>query len=284
MKLKVVVGLALLAVPARAQDSAPTVVYTGCIQASNGSLYNVHEGGAPMQPCRTPDRLISWSMQGPKGEKGDKGDGGPVGPMGYKGEQGVAGPTGAQGQTGPQGQKGDQGETGGPGPQGPPGEACSGGGDASPALKAIGVLQIEGISSPGRHWMEIFALGSKAVMPISHIGSGGGAGRVDISPFSMVKVVDGLSPRLFDYLVRGRHAPDAEILLFEEGAQPDPMHPELSAAFRYTMKTVMITGVELDTSRSPITEKVELTFNEICVESLADRTKACWDILANEVP
>jgi hypothetical protein len=92
-------------------------------------------------------------------------------------------------------------------------------------------------------------------MPYSHFGSGGGAGKVDISPFSLVKVVDGFSPRLFDYLVRGRQVRDAEILLFDEGAQPDPNHPEECAAFRYTTREVAITGIELDTSRSPVTEK-----------------------------
>jgi hypothetical protein len=99
----VVVGLAVvlgpLALPATAGDP---VVYTGCIQVSNGSLYSVHEGTVPMQPCKDKDKQISWNMAGAAGEKGGKGEKGDAGPQGAPGI-GVQGPEGPSGPPGPAG-------------------------------------------------------------------------------------------------------------------------------------------------------------------------------------
>ena len=66
----IVAALGLLAPPATADDP---VVYTGCIQKSNGSLYNVREGTAPMQPCKSKDKQISWNMAGQPGPEGPPG-------------------------------------------------------------------------------------------------------------------------------------------------------------------------------------------------------------------
>jgi hypothetical protein len=107
MRWCIVAGLAaalgLLALPATADDP---VVYTGCINVANGSLYNVHEGTVPMQPCKEKDTQISWNMAGVKGDKGDPGkDGlnGVNGLPGLNGANGLNGDPGAKGDTGPAG-------------------------------------------------------------------------------------------------------------------------------------------------------------------------------------
>jgi hypothetical protein len=69
MRLALVATLALLAVPALAQD----MVFTGCIRSADGSLYNVREGTAPMKPCRAKDKQISWNMAGQPGPPGPPG-------------------------------------------------------------------------------------------------------------------------------------------------------------------------------------------------------------------
>jgi hypothetical protein len=127
----VLAALLLVVLPVLAEDP---VVYTGCIQVSNGSLYNVHLGTDPMQPCKEKDQQISWNMLGPKGDKGDKGDTG----VGVVGPQGLTGATGPQGLTGPQGPVGPQGPTGMQGPQG----------DTGPAGAAVPAASIDGTQTP----------------------------------------------------------------------------------------------------------------------------------------
>jgi hypothetical protein len=69
MRVALVATLALLAVPALAQD----IVYTGCIRSADGTLYNVSEGIAPKAPCRARDKQISWNMAGQPGPEGPAG-------------------------------------------------------------------------------------------------------------------------------------------------------------------------------------------------------------------
>jgi hypothetical protein len=67
MRSTLVAALVLLAVPALGDQPG---VYTGCIQKSNGSLYNVQEGTVPTQPCKSKDKQISWNMAGQPGPQG----------------------------------------------------------------------------------------------------------------------------------------------------------------------------------------------------------------------
>jgi hypothetical protein len=102
MRLAWVAALALLALPASAQNPEP-VVYTGCIASATGSLYAVHEGTVPMYPCQKNDRFISWNKAGVKGDKGDPGQNGLNGAPGLPGQNGLNGQDGAPGATGPAG-------------------------------------------------------------------------------------------------------------------------------------------------------------------------------------
>ena len=70
MRLMLAAALMLVAVPALGDQP---VVYTGCIQKSNGSLYNVQEGTMPTQPCKSKDKQISWNMAGQPGPPGPPG-------------------------------------------------------------------------------------------------------------------------------------------------------------------------------------------------------------------
>jgi len=70
MRLTLVAALALLALPALAQD--PTV-YTGCLKSADGTLYSVRVGTTPMAPCKSKDKGISWNMAGQPGPPGPPG-------------------------------------------------------------------------------------------------------------------------------------------------------------------------------------------------------------------
>src|SRR5215213_4407369 len=74
---------------------------TACVQ-SNGKPRIVTSSAS----CKKHERVLTWSVRGPKG------DAGPAGPTG---------PAGAAGPTGPAGPAGPKGETGPSGPAGPPG-------------------------------------------------------------------------------------------------------------------------------------------------------------------
>jgi Collagen triple helix repeat (20 copies) len=77
---------------------------------------------APGSACRSNERLIIWSNQGPPGPQGPQGLQGPLGPQGLQGAQGPQGPqgpSGADGAAGPQGPQGPGGADGAAGPQGP---------------------------------------------------------------------------------------------------------------------------------------------------------------------
>jgi type VI protein secretion system component Hcp len=73
MKPALVVGMMLVASLALAADP---VVYTGCLSTSNGTLYSVHDGTTPMQPCKDKDLQISWNMAGVQGPMGPQGPSG----------------------------------------------------------------------------------------------------------------------------------------------------------------------------------------------------------------
>jgi len=97
MKLALVVALMLVALPALADDP---VIYTGCVNTANGSVYSLHVGTMPMQPCKDKDMQVSWNMagvQGPQGNDGAQGLPGVQGPAGV----GIEGPTGPPGPAGP---------------------------------------------------------------------------------------------------------------------------------------------------------------------------------------
>src|SRR5512136_1166363 len=76
--MKPALALALIFVASLALAADP-VVYTGCLSTSNGTLYSVHDGTTPMQPCKDKDLQISWNMAGVPGQKGDPGPQGPSG-------------------------------------------------------------------------------------------------------------------------------------------------------------------------------------------------------------
>ncbi len=250
--MKPALAVALMFVASLALAADP-VVYTGCINTSTGTLYSVHDGTTPMQPCKDKDLQISWNMAGVQGPKGDAG---PQGAMGYPGQQGVEGPTG---------------------PQGPPGQDCSG--VSVPAVQVVGRLLIPGESLAS----DIVGVGAGAQVPTS-TGTGGAAtGKVNISPITVVKPVDSSSPRLFLLLVTGKVATDAEILVFRPGAKPGPTDdPHLSAEFGYKLTNALVTSMDTSSSDPQISEKVGLSFEKVCFdfypEGGGNKLETCFNL------
>jgi type VI secretion system Hcp family effector len=232
--MKTALAFALMLVTSLALADDP-VVYTGCLSTSTGTLYSVHDGTTPMQPCKDKDLQISWNMAGVQGPKGDPG---PQGAMGYTGPQGVVGPTG---------------------PQGAPGQDCSAA--SVPAVQVIGKLLIpsENLSS------DIIGIGTGAqnVIPT---GSGTGSGKVEISPITVVKSLDSSSPKLFLLLLTAK-ATNAEILIYRAGTQPGSGEdPHDFAEFDYKLTNALVSSIDTSTPDPKITEKVGLSFEKICLD------------------
>jgi type VI protein secretion system component Hcp len=236
--MKTVLAVAMMFVASLALAADP-VVYTGCISTSNGTLYSVHDGTTPMQPCKDKDLQISWNMAGVQGPKGNDG---PQGAMGYPGAQGVPGQIG---------------------PQGPSGQDCLAGN--VPAVQVIGRLLMPAAGNLGAISSDIVGVGAGAQLAVSTGGGGGATGKAEVSPITVVKKLDSNSPGLFYRLVSGLVSTTAEVLIFRAGTPPNPPgDPHDFAEFAYKLKNSIVTSLDTSTSDPGITEKVGLTFQEVC--------------------
>lgn len=140
------------------------------------------------------------------------------------------------GPTGPQGATGASGSPGAPGSQGPTGE--SGGGETSFGLQnsaGLTFLKLDGVSGSAvdkRHKGDIqldsFSFGVSNVGSQAH-GSGGGAGKVSIQSFKIIKNVDKSSPLLAQACATGKHIKLAELIFARKagGEQRDYLYIKL---------------------------------------------------------
>lgn len=97
--------VALAAVAVASEASAQPTVIHACASRATGELRLVQSALA----CRHTERLVEWSITGPKGDKGDPGPSGAPGAMGAPGATGATGPAGSTGPAGPQGPAGNDG-------------------------------------------------------------------------------------------------------------------------------------------------------------------------------
>lgn len=133
--------------------------------------------------CRRGETALDWNIQGMKGD---------TGPAGPKGDSGPTGPAGRDGRDG-----------------------VSGGGSATPAKHAIGLLSFTGASEPALQNIPILAF-SAPVENKTSIGSasgGAGAGKATLNGVVIEKAIDASTPLLFKELVTGGHFAAADITL-----------------------------------------------------------------------
>lgn len=164
---------------------------TACVQ-SNGKPRIVTSSAS----CKKHERVLTWSVRGPKGDAGPAGPTGPAGPAGPKGDTGqtgAAGPAGATGPAGapgPVGERGPAGATGAPGPQGSPGPAGPQGatGPAGPqgpkgdpgtgiaSFDDLGGLACTAVGRAGKIEIAYDAAGRATLTCAVTTGGGGGGG------------------------------------------------------------------------------------------------------------
>jgi type VI secretion system Hcp family effector len=137
---------------------------------------------------------------------------GPAGPEGPPGPQGIEGPPGVPGPQGPPGPPGPQGLPGPAGPQGPPGPVGGGGGPEEPNPLGLDMYMrvvdrsgadIEGGVTERGHEKWIAVGGYGHAMRVATSPVGGGRGRPEHDPLSILKPPDQSSAGLYDAAQQG---------------------------------------------------------------------------------
>ena len=114
-------------------------------------------------------------------------------------------------------------------------------------------------------------------------GAGGGAGKVQVKPFVIVKNLDRASPSLFMDVVTGRHIRGVLIAVFESNNRGS-----LQRTFSFLLEEAIVSSLEFDAadsrarSASPM-DLVEFSYARITVKDEVSRLTSVFDFAANRV-
>jgi type VI secretion system secreted protein Hcp len=118
----------------------------------------------------------------------------------------------------------------------------------------------------------------------THLGTGGGAGKVNVQDISLTKYVDKSSPNLMQYCCNGKHFSEALLTVRKAGENP-------LEYLKITLKDLMISAVSTGGSggEDRLTENVTLNFAEFKVEYTPQKKDGTgdaavtigWDIAKN---
>ena len=147
---------------------------------------------------------------------------------------------------------------------------------------------IEGESKDKAHGKEIDVLAWSWGMSqsgTSHIGGGGGAGKVNVQDISLTKYIDKSSPDLMLACCNGKHLGEAKLTVRKAGENP-------LEYLIITMTDVLVSSVSTGGSggEDRLTENVTLNFAKVKVEyteqtakgGAGAKPKMGWDIAANQ--
>ena len=102
----------------------------------------------------------------------------------------------------------------------------------------------------------------------THIGSGGGAGKVNVQDLSFTHYVDTATPKLMEACCKGKHYPDATLTMRKAGGDPLPF-------LTVKLKDIIVTACSEGGSGGDeqLTENVTLNFAEFEVSYQAQDNK-----------
>ena len=129
----------------------------------------------------------------------------------------------------------------------------------------IKIGDIEGESEDGKHAKEIDVLAWSWGMSQSgttHMGGGGGAGKVSVQDLSITKFIDSATHALIQACSNGTHYPEAKLVVRKAGGK------EALEYLKVTMKEVLVSSLSTGGSggEDRLTENVTLNFAEFKVE------------------
>ncbi len=147
---------------------------------------------------------------------------------------------------------------------------------------------IKGESSDGKHKGEIDILSwswGASQTGTTHMGTGGGAGKVSIQDLSFTKFIDRSSPDLLLYICNGKHIKNALLTVRKAGG--DPLE-----YLKINMEDLIISGLSTGGSggEDRLTENVTLNFARVKYDYTPQKPDGTadsplttgWDIAANQ--
>lgn len=151
-------------------------------------------------------------------------------------------------------------------------------------------LKINGVtgeSQDAKHKDEIDVLAWSWGMSQSgtaHLGTGAGAGKVNIQDLSFTKYVDKASPNLMLFCSNGKHLSDATLVVRKAGENP-------LEYIKIKMTEVLVSSISTGGSggEDRLTENVTLNFGKVSVDYTPQKSDGSggaainygWDIVAN---
>ncbi len=147
---------------------------------------------------------------------------------------------------------------------------------------------IKGESSDGKHKGEIDILSwswGASQTGTTHMGTGGGAGKVSVQDLSFTKFIDRSSPDLLLYICNGKHIKNALLTVRKAGG--DPLE-----YLKINMEDLIISGLSTGGSggEDRLTENVTLNFARVKYDYTPQKPDGTadsplttgWDIAANQ--
>ncbi len=247
-------------VPSVVALAAGTAVAVGDIPDSNGVIHGCYGNVAESQSeSSTPYgvlRVIDPSLQGTE-----------VSADAYQclaGETPISwnqqGPPGAPGANGAQGIQGPPGEQGPRGPSAPSVSVQSGpGASLTMILTGTGLPGTPAVPK-GAVELQKFSLESTNSVGIGSASGGAGAGKAKFVGFKVVKLVDASSVALFQYLTRGGHFKQVDIVVSRE------VKGKLEPAAVYRMAPVFLTSIKTASAGGAPTETIDGEFGALQFE------------------
>lgn len=132
--------------------------------------------------------------------------------------------------------------------------------------------------------IDIYSFSWGASNPVSHQGSGFGAGKVSVSSFNIMKKTDSASAPLFNACCTGTHIPKASVHLRKAGGKQNEF-------LLYNFGDVMVESIQWSGSSGgddTPTESVSLAFHKVEIKYMPQDDKggagggivASWDLKA----
>ncbi len=119
----------------------------------------------------------------------------------------------------------------------------------------------------------------------THLGGGGGSGKVEVHDMTFTKYVDKSTPNLFKGCCSGKHIPEAVLTVRKAGDKP-------LEYLKITMKDLLISSYTTGGShdRDRVTETVTLNFSQVKIDyvqqnkdgSGAGAVTGGWDVAKNK--
>jgi len=164
------------------------------------------------------------------------------------------------------------------GPQGPAGPPGPGEGHGA-EKEIVGQLVIAGLNDAATP-SAVYSVKIGITNTADASGPGGGAGKPVFEPFTVLKPIDALSPKLMLATATGRHFTKATIEIFGEGGSAAP--PILT----WELTEVLVSAFSFSTKRDLPADAVSLSFGKVCsiFEGVDDqgqptgRVEACFDL------